>query len=76
MDDRPEPKYDVEDASAGTADPSAKFRATTPSEAERAEIERTREERLDPDNRPENAEVDNTGREFDAARGEFTDTAE
>lgn len=37
------------------------------------EIEAEREERLDPDNRPENAEVDNTRREFDAEKGTFTD---
>ena len=38
------------------------------------EIEAEREERLDPDNRPEVAEVDNTGREFDAEKGMYTDT--
>jgi hypothetical protein len=41
---------------------------------ERDELESERAERLDPDNRPDNAEVDNTGREFDATRGQFTDT--
>jgi hypothetical protein len=35
------------------------------------QLEREREERLDPDNRPVNAEVDNTGRQFDVERGEF-----
>jgi hypothetical protein len=37
------------------------------------EIEAEREERLDPENRPENAEVDNTQRDFDAEKGTFTD---
>jgi hypothetical protein len=37
-------------------------------------IEKEREERLDPDNRPENAEVDNSDREFDTEHGEFTDS--
>jgi len=38
------------------------------------EIEQERRERLDPDNRPETAEVDNTDREFDVPRGQFTDS--
>jgi hypothetical protein len=38
------------------------------------EIEEERKERLDPGNRPENAEVDNTPREFDVERGQFTDS--
>ena len=37
------------------------------------EIEAEREERLDPDNRPDNAEVDNTDRDFDTTTGQFTD---
>jgi hypothetical protein len=37
------------------------------------EIEAEREERLDPDNRPDNAEVDNTDRDFDTTIGQFTD---
>ena len=40
------------------------------------EIEEERQERLDPDNRPDNAEVDNTNRDFDAETGTFTDTEE
>lgn len=38
------------------------------------EVEAEREERLDPDNRPEGAEVDNTDREFDEEKGMFTDS--
>ena len=45
----------------GTADPAEKFREIKPSEEEIAEIEEERKRRLDPDNRPDNAEVDNTG---------------
>ncbi len=36
-------------------------------------IEEEREKRLDPDNRPENAEVDNSERDFDVESGQFTD---
>lgn len=38
------------------------------------EIESERQERLDPDNRPDGAEVDNTSRTFDAEAGMFTDS--
>jgi len=38
------------------------------------EIEAERRERLDPDNRPENAEVDNTQRTFIAEEARFEDT--
>ena len=38
------------------------------------EIEEERKERLDPDNRPDGAEVDNTDREFDAEKGMYTDS--
>lgn len=42
-------------------------------EADVEEIEAERQERLDPDNRPNNAEVDNTQRDFDEEKGEFLD---
>lgn len=48
------------EGSAGTADPSEAFRRIQPSEEEIAEIEEERERRLAPENRPENAVVDNT----------------
>ena len=35
------------------------------SDEEREQLEKERKERLDPDNRPKNAEVDNSGREWD-----------
>ena len=36
-------------------------------------IEKERAERLDPENRPDDAEVDNTDRTFDSGAGRFTD---
>ncbi len=39
------------------------------SEEEAEKLEKEREERLDPDNRPDNALVDNTQREFDPEEG-------
>ena len=49
------------DGSSGSADPAAKFRDIEVSEEEQQQIEEERQERLDPENRPDNAEVDNTG---------------
>jgi hypothetical protein len=43
-----------------------------PDEKQQA-IEEERQQRLDPDNRPENAEVDNSDRDFDVASGQFSD---
>ena len=40
------------------------------------EILQEREERLDPDNRPDNVEVDNTDRTFDPETGYFEDRDE
>jgi len=41
---------------------------------DKEEIEEERQERLDPENRPDNVEVDNTDRDFDAEKGMFTDS--
>jgi hypothetical protein len=41
------------------------------SDEERALLEKERAERLDPNNRPVNAEVDNSGREWDSAKEDF-----
>jgi hypothetical protein len=49
----------------GRSDPSQAFREQEVSEEEKAEIAAERERRLDPANRPEGAEVDNTGRRRD-----------
>ena len=43
-----------------------------PDDAE--QIEQERRARLDPDNRPDGVEVDNSDREFDAEKGLFTDS--
>ena len=67
-------RYDSEEGSAGTADPTRKFRETEVSEEEQREIEEARRQRLDPANRPENAEVDNTHRTFDPEKGQFVDS--
>lgn len=66
---------DVE-GSAGSSDPSKRFREMEVPQETVEEIEHTRETRLDPDNRPENAEVDNSTRSFDTQRGHFTDNDE
>lgn len=38
------------------------------------EIDEERERRLDPDNRPDGAEVDNSKRDFDVEHGRFEDS--
>ena len=38
------------------------------------QIEEERKERLDPENRPEEFEVDNSDRDFDAEKGMYTDS--
>ena len=43
-----------------------------PDEVDVEQIERERQERLAPENRPINSEVDNTQRDFDPESGEFT----
>jgi hypothetical protein len=40
-------------------------------DADREQLEKEREERLDPKNRPKNAEVDNSGREWDSEKEDF-----
>ena len=45
-----------------------------PDEDTKKEMEEEREKRLDPDNRPDGAEIDNTERTFDVDRGQFTDS--
>jgi hypothetical protein len=58
---------EAEELSAKTPQPGA-----DPDDAEQIAVER--EERLDPDNRPEGAEVNNSERTFDAEKGLFTDS--
>lgn len=47
-----------------------------PDEQTKQEMAEERARRLDPDNRPDSAEVDNTDRTFDHERGQFTDSEE
>ena len=47
-----------------------------PDEETKKEMEEERQRRLDPENRPDNAEVDNTQREFDVEKGQFKDSEE
>ena len=61
-----------EDGQPSSGAVSAQFEEL-PSEEEQARVEEERQERLDPDNRPEGAEVDNTDRDFDHEKGLFTD---
>jgi hypothetical protein len=44
-----------------------------PTEVDDRQNEQIREQRLDPDHRPDGAEVDNTQRTFDPQAGMFTD---
>ncbi|WP_030482595.1 hypothetical protein [Nocardioides aequoreus] len=46
----------------------------TDPEPDPEQVEAERAERLDPDNRPDAAEVDNTQRDFDVEAGLFTDS--
>ena len=68
--ERPEGETGEVEAPEGTFPADAKGFDGTPVE----QILKEREERLDPDNRPENTEVSNAGREFDIAKGMFTDS--
>ena len=43
-------------------------------EMDEDEVEEIRQERLDPENRPDNVEVDNTQRDFDTVQGKFEDS--
>ena len=65
---------DQDDSGSGNSNPDV---TTTEqddglSDKEREQLEKERQERLDPENRPVNAEVDNTGREFDVEKNDFT----
>ncbi|MET1061110.1 MAG: hypothetical protein ABWX84_16030 [Nocardioides sp.] len=76
MSDSPDTDEKTDDAStedSGGVDTSSGTAGQDLSEEEIGEIEAEREKRLDPDNRPENAEVDNTDRDFDTTTGQFTD---
>ena len=68
MSDAPDEKTDP-----GEPDTEPKKTGDDLSDEEKESMEKEREERLDPDNRPDNAEIDNTDRTFDATSGQFTD---
>lgn len=55
-----------------TAEESTENEAPGISDEDAEQLEKERQERLDPENRPVNAEVDNTGREFDTEKEDFT----
>ena len=60
------------DESTDESTESAADRAAA--EIDEEEVEAERAERLDPDNRPDDAEIDNSDREFDEQKGMFTDS--
>lgn len=63
----------TDEASESEADPGVtpSDQQAGVSDEERAQLEKERTERLDPTNRPKNAEVDNSGREWDSAKEDF-----
>ncbi len=66
-DEEPDIGQEPAQGSGGTQQPGA-----APEDEE--EIEEERERRLDPDNRPDTVEVDNTQRDFDVEKGMFKDS--
>ncbi len=65
----------AEDDEEGDEEPSSgSTRQPGADPEDETEIEEERERRLDPDNRPENVEVDNTQRDFDVEKGMFEDS--
>ncbi len=65
--DGPPEEGDEEPALGGARQPGA-------DPEDEQEIEEERERRLDPDNRPDAVEVDNTERDFDVEKGMFKDS--
>jgi len=73
--DGPPQEGDEEPAIAGDSDEeSHTTRQPGADTADADEIEEERQRRLDPDNRPEDAEVDNTQRDLDVEKGMFKDS--
>jgi hypothetical protein len=71
MSDTESSETETESTSKGSALTTTHHEADV-SDEEREQLEQERQERLDPENRPVNAEVDNTGREFDVEKNDFT----
>jgi len=44
------------------------------SDDEKLQLVKERVERLDPENRPDNVQIDNSDRDFDPVKGQFTDS--
>jgi len=59
------------DSDQGSPDVTTSDEQPDLSDEDRDQLEKERQERLDPENRPVNAVVDNTGREFDAEKEDF-----
>lgn len=62
---------DASDSEEANPDVTTSDMQTDISDKEREQLEEEREERLNPDNRPVNAEVDNSGREWDGEKEDF-----
>lgn len=66
--------YDLDAGEEGSSKESGTAGLPDPDDVDDSvleQIEKDRAERLHPDNRPENSEVDNTQRDFDAEEGRF-----
>jgi len=75
MSDR-EPADEAQDEQAGQDDQAEQDDAGEKEQPDQEQVLQEREERLDPDNRPDNVEVDNTDRTFDPETGFFEDRDE
>ena len=75
MSDR-EPADEAQDEQAGQDDQAEQDDAGEKEQPDQEQVLQEREERLDPDNRPDNVEVDNTDRTFDPETGFFEDREE
>ena len=75
MSDR-EPADEAQDEQAEQDDQAEQDEAGEKEQPDQEQVLQEREERLDPDNRPDNVEVDNTDRTFDPETGFFEDRDE
>ena len=62
---------DASDGEGSNPDVTTSDAQADVSDEEREQLEKEREERLNPENRPVNAEVDNSGREWDGEKEDF-----
>ena len=75
MSDR-EPADEAQDEQAEQDDRAERDDAGEKEQPDQEQVLQEREERLDPNNRPDNVEVDNTDRTFDPETGFFEDRDE